>query len=173
MRSLPAPTERSEHRRAESTGRRKRADRCSRPPAARRCHRPKIGDVDGIYSDLLLHDMGPALSDSGSYYGISEPDSSNERREEAGMANAATLGIPRLGAVSARRPCEEPGRSGRVPRRRGSKLGEKVLQATPRRATPSPGVPPITGAADRRIAVNRSAVRSRGNGWKMMCPRSF
>ena len=39
------------------------------------CHQPRLGDVDGIYSDLLLHDMGPALSDSGSYYGTSQPDS--------------------------------------------------------------------------------------------------
>jgi CxxC motif-containing protein (DUF1111 family) len=31
------------------------------------CHRPKLGEVDGIYSDLLLHDMGQLLSDSGSY----------------------------------------------------------------------------------------------------------
>lgn len=31
------------------------------------CHRPKLGDVDGIYSDLLLHDMGQMISDSGSY----------------------------------------------------------------------------------------------------------
>jgi CxxC motif-containing protein (DUF1111 family) len=31
------------------------------------CHRPKLGDVDGIYSDLLLHDMGQSLSDTGSY----------------------------------------------------------------------------------------------------------
>jgi len=31
------------------------------------CHRPKLGDVDGIYSDLLLHDMGPALGGQGSY----------------------------------------------------------------------------------------------------------
>ena len=31
------------------------------------CHRPKLGDVEGIYSDLLLHDMGQLLSDSGSY----------------------------------------------------------------------------------------------------------
>jgi CxxC motif-containing protein (DUF1111 family) len=41
------------------------------------CHRPKLGDADGIYSDLLLHDMGPFLSDSGSYYGITEPDTSS------------------------------------------------------------------------------------------------
>ena len=31
------------------------------------CHRPKLGEVEGIYSDLLLHDMGQLLSDSGSY----------------------------------------------------------------------------------------------------------
>ena len=29
------------------------------------CHRPKLGDVDGIYSDLLLHNMGVPLSDPG------------------------------------------------------------------------------------------------------------
>jgi CxxC motif-containing protein (DUF1111 family) len=32
------------------------------------CHRPKLGDVEGIYSDLLLHDMGQDLSDEGSYF---------------------------------------------------------------------------------------------------------
>jgi CxxC motif-containing protein (DUF1111 family) len=31
------------------------------------CHRPKLGDVAGIYSDLLIHDMGEALADTGSY----------------------------------------------------------------------------------------------------------
>jgi CxxC motif-containing protein (DUF1111 family) len=33
------------------------------------CHQPRLGDVDGIYSDLLLHDMGPKLADSGEYGG--------------------------------------------------------------------------------------------------------
>lgn len=36
------------------------------------CHRARLGEIDGIYSDLLLHDMGPMLNDSGSYYGFSE-----------------------------------------------------------------------------------------------------
>jgi CxxC motif-containing protein (DUF1111 family) len=36
------------------------------------CHLPKLASVAGIYSDLLLHDMGPDLSDSGSYYGAIE-----------------------------------------------------------------------------------------------------
>jgi CxxC motif-containing protein (DUF1111 family) len=31
------------------------------------CHRPQLGDVSGIYSDLLLHNMGHDLTDSGSY----------------------------------------------------------------------------------------------------------
>ena len=40
------------------------------------CHRPRLGEVDGIYSDLLLHDLGRALVDSGNYFGPREPDSS-------------------------------------------------------------------------------------------------
>jgi CxxC motif-containing protein (DUF1111 family) len=40
------------------------------------CHRPQLGNIDGIYSDLLLHDMGDALSDSGRSYGDGSPGSS-------------------------------------------------------------------------------------------------
>jgi len=36
------------------------------------CHTPSLGGVDGVYSDLLLHDMGPELADNGSYNG--DPD---------------------------------------------------------------------------------------------------
>ncbi len=38
------------------------------------CHTPTLGQVQGIYSDLLLHDLGQSLSDSGSSYGIDGPD---------------------------------------------------------------------------------------------------
>lgn len=31
------------------------------------CHSPSLGGVDGLYSDLLLHDMGAELADAGSY----------------------------------------------------------------------------------------------------------
>jgi hypothetical protein len=31
------------------------------------CHKPNLGQVQGIYSDLLLHDMGEKTSDTGSY----------------------------------------------------------------------------------------------------------
>jgi hypothetical protein len=39
------------------------------------CHAPSLGEVRGIYSDLLLHDMGQSLGDPGSSYGIDGPDS--------------------------------------------------------------------------------------------------
>lgn len=40
------------------------------------CHSPDVGEVSGIYSDLLLHDMGNELSDPGDpgAYGGSEDD---------------------------------------------------------------------------------------------------
>lgn len=34
------------------------------------CHSPSLGQVRGIYSDLLLHDMGSSLNDSGNYYWV-------------------------------------------------------------------------------------------------------
>jgi CxxC motif-containing protein (DUF1111 family) len=45
------------------------------------CHAPQLGNVDGVYSDLLLHDMGPDLADSGSY-GVFVPDSVEAGDEE-------------------------------------------------------------------------------------------
>lgn len=41
------------------------------------CHHERLGDVEGIYSDLLLHDMGDELADRSSY-GPSIPDTSDE-----------------------------------------------------------------------------------------------
>jgi CxxC motif-containing protein (DUF1111 family) len=34
------------------------------------CHRPELGGLQGIYSDLLLHDMGRDLPDTGTYHGF-------------------------------------------------------------------------------------------------------
>lgn len=41
------------------------------------CHVEEIGEVAGIFSDLLLHDMGPLLGDTGSY-GVFVPSGSPE-----------------------------------------------------------------------------------------------
>ena len=35
------------------------------------CHSAKLGEVEGLYSDLLIHDMGEEIADSGSYDGDS------------------------------------------------------------------------------------------------------
>ena len=32
------------------------------------CHKPRLGDIDGLYSDLLVHDMGQELADPSIYY---------------------------------------------------------------------------------------------------------
>jgi CxxC motif-containing protein (DUF1111 family) len=42
------------------------------------CHVQDVGKAVGVYSDLLLHDMGPDLGDSGNSYGIFVPDSTPE-----------------------------------------------------------------------------------------------
>jgi CxxC motif-containing protein (DUF1111 family) len=46
------------------------------------CHAEKLGEVAGIYSDLLLHDMGPELGDSGNY-GAFVPNTPEEDQDEA------------------------------------------------------------------------------------------
>ena len=60
------------------------------------CHTPTLGDVQGIYSDLLLHDMGQSLSDSGSYYGIDGPDITRRSRlpESGARRRSGDTAIP-------------------------------------------------------------------------------
>ncbi|WP_406700072.1 di-heme oxidoredictase family protein [Singulisphaera sp. Ch08] len=71
--SLPRPVE-SE----AGAGREDRAARAGRDTfvatGCAACHTPKLGDVEGLYSDLLLHNLGPDLGDSG-FYGGTLPDS--------------------------------------------------------------------------------------------------
>jgi CxxC motif-containing protein (DUF1111 family) len=42
------------------------------------CHTPSLGDISGIYSDLLLHEMGESLGDQGNYYGLESPGSASD-----------------------------------------------------------------------------------------------
>ena len=66
------------------------------------CHRPKLGNVAGIYSDLLLHDMGASLSDDGSY-GISTFDPS-DRGQPSGPVVDASGTVRRPGTAVAAGP---------------------------------------------------------------------
>ena len=38
------------------------------------CHSAKLGEVEGLYSDLLIHDMGDEMADAGSYDGSDGTD---------------------------------------------------------------------------------------------------
>jgi mono/diheme cytochrome c family protein len=42
------------------------------------CHTTNLGGIPGLYSDLLLHDMGEELGDQGNYYGLESPDSASD-----------------------------------------------------------------------------------------------
>jgi len=54
------------------------------------CHTPKLGDVEGVYSDLLLHDLGPQLGDTGQYAVFDPSSSEDEIVDEVGpIADAA------------------------------------------------------------------------------------
>jgi cytochrome c peroxidase len=80
--SLPAPVE----RRAADEQEKARIERGRAVFASTgcaTCHRPALGTVTGIYSDLLLHNMGPSLADSGAY-GVNLPDSSEEEVQPGG-----------------------------------------------------------------------------------------
>ncbi len=103
------------------------------------CHRPTLGSVRGIYSDLLVHDMGLALirSDAGAVELFEwqpvggllrrRPDFHPRAiRRAAGLEDAAAVGAARFGALSARRPGRN-GRAGDSGARRRSGRGTQTL----------------------------------------------
>jgi CxxC motif-containing protein (DUF1111 family) len=69
LRNLPAPTQlkaaTAEEAKFVSAGERQFA-----AVGCANCHTAKLGEAVGIYSDLLLHDMGQDLGDGGSYGGF-------------------------------------------------------------------------------------------------------
>ena len=66
VRSLPPPVERRPA--AVADGKHLDAGRANFAAiGCANCHSPKVGNVEGIYSDLLLHDMGQEMGDEGSY----------------------------------------------------------------------------------------------------------
>ncbi len=66
LRNLPAPVQRKPGSEKEAEMLRAGAKQFAAVGCAN-CHSEKLGEVTGIYSDLLLHDMGPELGDSGNY----------------------------------------------------------------------------------------------------------
>jgi CxxC motif-containing protein (DUF1111 family) len=75
------------------------------------CHRPKLGDVDGIYSDLLLHDMGHELSHSGSYTVLEPETASKDKSEQLRPANEREWRTPPLWGLHHSAPYLHDGRA--------------------------------------------------------------
>jgi CxxC motif-containing protein (DUF1111 family) len=127
VRALPRPAEREPA-----------ADNESRELAAGRalfakigcagCHTPKLGDVAGIYSDLLLHDLGPQLGDTGQY-GVFDPSSSEEEITDD------------LGPIADLAPAEPP------------PAVQPGTAALDRFAVAAPAPPPPTAAGDANSAA--------------------
>ena len=72
------------------------------------CHTPKLGPAEGIYSDLLLHDMGQDLGDVGQYESFDPTSTAPEVVEPTETADAGgpTVGV----AASADTPTIGPAR---------------------------------------------------------------
>jgi CxxC motif-containing protein (DUF1111 family) len=84
------------------------------------CHSPTLGAVSGLYSDMLLHDMGESSSDSATYYGspiaptpsLGNVADANEPPRRSGMADATEWRTPPLWGVADSAPYLHDGRAG-------------------------------------------------------------
>jgi CxxC motif-containing protein (DUF1111 family) len=99
VRNLPAPTERTPVSPAAARDAAEGA-RLFDTIGCATCHRPKLGEVEGIYSDLLLHDMGPSLSDSAAYYGTDQEITDAPVVASAPDAKTPAALVPAFGAMS-------------------------------------------------------------------------
>ena len=79
--SLPAPLVREASSRREANAI-KAGKETFLAVGCARCHVPDLGGVDGLYSDLLLHDMGDELSDAGAYGIFVSPSHDHDRSTE-------------------------------------------------------------------------------------------
>jgi CxxC motif-containing protein (DUF1111 family) len=77
------------------------------------CHSPTLGPVSGIYSDLLLHDMGIELESSTGYYGaiIPPPVIANGRFSESEQPTAGEWRTAPLWGVADSAPYLHDGRA--------------------------------------------------------------
>jgi CxxC motif-containing protein (DUF1111 family) len=108
--SLPRPVERPADS-PEKAGPIERGRQLFATVGCAACHRPKLGDVDGIYSDLLLHNMGRPLSDSGSYT-VLEPDTgSNDKSKQPRPASELEWRTPPLWGLRDSAPYLHDGRA--------------------------------------------------------------
>ena len=88
-----------------------------------------LGDVDGIYSDLLLHNMGHELSDSGSYTVLEPEIASKEKSKQPRAANELEWRTPPLWGLRDSAPYLHDGRAATVADAVGLHGGEGTAAA--------------------------------------------
>jgi CxxC motif-containing protein (DUF1111 family) len=115
VRSLPPPAVRepADERDALAV---KAGEKTFRAIGCAGCHLPRLGDVEGIYSDLLLHDMSPQLGDTGSY-GVLVAAAAERPRVDDPKASGASLAewrTPPLWGLRDSAPYLHDGRAGTV-----------------------------------------------------------
>ena len=74
------------------------------------CHTPDLAEAQGLYSDLLLHQMGEGLGGGGSY-GDLLPDSSDEPASDGGSSSPSEWRTPPLWGVADSAPYLHDGRA--------------------------------------------------------------
>src|SRR5262249_6155489 len=114
VRSLPAPVA-APGGDAKATAQIKAGETTFKAIGCTECHLPKLGNVEGIYSDLLLHEMGPQLGDTGSYgVFVASPAAKLAPvggRDEAGVANPLEWRTPPLWGLRDSGPYLHDGRA--------------------------------------------------------------
>lgn len=142
VRSLPAPvvlepaddSEKAQLKSGESTF---KAIGCAG------CHTPDLGDVQGIYSDLLLHEMSQRLADTGSYGVFSGPQAAPAAAgggdRESDPANELEWRTPPLWGLRDSAPYLHDGRAATVDQAiaqhggQGSTSAQRYSQLSPKR----------------------------------------
>ena len=104
LRDLPAPTQAAAKAIASDV---KEGEAVFAKIGCAACHTENLGEVNKIYSDLLVHDMGSDLGDSGSY-GVFQPQSSGSDAEDplGGLLTDASVSLGQNGIHF--RPGENP-----------------------------------------------------------------
>ena len=110
------------------------------------CHMPKLGEVDGLYSDLLLHDMGPELADADAYtVFVGDPSQAEEMpvagrvRTDKGSASVREWRTPPLWGIRDSGPYMHDGRAASIAQAvtlhggQGAPAARRYAELSPRR----------------------------------------
>ncbi len=92
------------------------------------CHTPDLAEAQGIYSDLLLHQMGEGLGGGGSY-GEEPPDSSGEPDSDGGSTSPSEWRTPPLWGVADSAPYLHDGRAATLAEAIKLHAGQAALSA--------------------------------------------